>query len=123
VTVLPFPRRPRGKRKIAPSRQRAISDPYSAEHRRRRKVAMAMLAACGGWPCPGCGQMMYAWMGRTLHLHHSGGLAAKLAGLPGDVLMHAGCNLREGGKVGASITNRKTVAASKTAAVRQSRQW
>ena len=67
--------------------------------------------------------MMYAWMGRQLHLHHSGGLDAKLAGLPGDVLMHAGCNMRDGGKVGASITNRKTVTASATVAARQSRQW
>jgi hypothetical protein len=121
MTVVQF-RRPRGKRRIPPARQRAVSDPYSGEHKRRRKVAMAMLAAAGGWPCPGCGQMMYAWMGRRIHLHHSGGLAAKLAGLPGDVLMCAKCNRSDGGKAGASITNKEKLSTG-TAAVRQSRQW
>src|ERR1700751_6034882 len=87
VTVLPFRPRPRGRRKIAPARFRAARDPYSGEHRRRRKVLMAALAAAGGWQCPGgCGRMLYAWQGRAIHLHHGGGLAAKLAGLPGDTL-------------------------------------
>jgi hypothetical protein len=124
VTVLPFRPRPRGRRKIAPARLRAASDPYAAEHRRRRKLAMAALAAAGGWPCPGgCGRMMYAWQGRALHLHHSGGLESKLRGEPGDVLMCAKCNRSDGGKVGANVTNSKTVTASGTVPVRQSRQW
>jgi hypothetical protein len=84
--------------------------------------------------------MMYAWMGRALHLHHSNP-AAKLAGLPGDQLAHAKCNIRAGGQLGASITNsrtgtgrrtvtgggtvtgRATVTPIKTVTVRQSRQW
>ena len=136
MTVLPFRPRPRGKRKIAPARQRAIRDPYNAEHRRRRAAAIAWLAATGGWECPGgCGRWLHAGMGRQLHLHHSGGLAQKLAGLPGDTLMCAGCNRSAGGREGAKLTNqRKTVTASKTAAsktvpampdgtVRQSREW
>jgi hypothetical protein len=64
---------------------------------------------------------MVASMGRALHLHHSNP-AAKLAGLPGDTLVHAACNLRSGGQDGAAITNsRATVTPIRTA--RQSRVW
>jgi hypothetical protein len=125
--------RPRGRRKIPPARNRAPADPYGSVHRRVRAALLAELAAIGGAPCPLCGEMMYAWMGRALHLHHSDP-AAKLLGLPGDTLAHAACNLRDGGRTGASITNDRTatgggmVTGGATVrplrpAVKQSRVW
>jgi hypothetical protein len=44
---------------------------------------------------------------QRLHLHHSSA-EAKLAGLPGDTLVHAGCNVRDGARLGAAITNGRT---------------
>lgn len=124
--------RPRGQRKIPPARSRAVSDPYGPLHRRIRAALLAQLAAAGGWPCPLCSEMMHAWMGRALHLHHPGGLAAKLAGQPGSVLVHGACNLSSGGKDGAQVTNAskakratvtpiRTVTANKPS--RASRDW
>lgn len=46
-----------------------------------------------------------------------------MLGLPGDALAHARCNVRDGAKLGASITNGKTVTAAKTVTVRPSRVW
>ncbi len=86
-------RRPRGQRRIPPARWRAPADPYGTAHRKARATLMARLAITGPWPCPLCGQAMFAWMGRALHLHHSNP-AAKLAGLPGDQLAHGLCNIR-----------------------------
>lgn len=81
---------------------------------------MGYLAATGPWPCPICGQAMYAEMGKGLHLHHSNP-ETKLLGLPGDQLAHGRCNVREGARLGAAITNGIT---GKTAAtVRPSRDW
>jgi hypothetical protein len=65
---------------------------------------MAELAAIGSADCSLCHQPMYAWMGRALHLHHSDESSA-LLGLPGDVLVHGKCNVSEGGKLGAKLTN------------------
>jgi hypothetical protein len=103
---------------------RAPSDPYGGVHRKIRAALLAELAAIGGAPCPLCGDMMYAWMGRALHLHHSDP-AAKLAGLPGDQLAHARCNVRDGARLGAAITNASKAAgrATVTPLVRRSRVW
>lgn len=118
-------RRPRGQRRIPPARLRAVQgtgqDPYGPTHRAVRKSLLALLAATGPWPCPLCGQPMHAGMGRALHLHHSNP-QAKLAGLPGDQLAHGRCNVRDGGKLGAQITNSKPPA-PRTTAPRQSRVW
>jgi hypothetical protein len=87
-------------------------------------MLLAALAATGPWPCPICGQPMYASMARSLHLHH-GDAMAKLAGLPGDQLAHARCNIADGGRLGAEITNRAAVTgrATVTPLVRRSRVW
>jgi hypothetical protein len=109
------------------SRARAVSDPYGALHRQIRAALMAQLAAMGSAPCGICQQPMTIAM--KLHLHHPGGLEAKLRGEPGTVLAHAACNLRSGGQDGAARTNaskatrRATVTPIKTVTVRQSRQW
>ncbi len=97
-------RGPRGQRRIPPARWRAPADPYGTAHQKIRAALLTRLAATGPWPCPLCGQAMFAWMGRALHLHHSNP-AAKLLGLPGDQLAHAACNIRDGGRLGAVITN------------------
>jgi hypothetical protein len=81
---------------------------------------MRQLLLTGPWPCPLCGRPMFASMGRALHLHHSGGLAAKLAGHPGDQLAHGQCNRSDGGRAGAAATNGT---AARTVTVRQSRVW
>jgi hypothetical protein len=126
--VTPLWPRPRGQRKIPPARQRAPRDPYGAEHRKIRAALLAQLAAIGGAPCPLCGEAMFAWMGRRLHLHHSRP-GDKLLGLPGDTLVHARCNVSSGGREGAAITNRGTVTEAatvtdiRTVTVRPSRQW
>jgi hypothetical protein len=95
-------------------------DPYGTPHRRRRKLLLAELAAAGTWPCPICGRPMY--FGQRLHLHHTNP-DAKLAGLPGDALAHALCNLRDGGRSGAATVNSQAEAAASTRAVRHSRVW
>jgi hypothetical protein len=60
---------------------------------------------------------------QRLHLHHTDPFA-KLAGLPGDQLAHAGCNVREGAERGASITNGMTVTTQVTEVPeRHSRIW
>jgi hypothetical protein len=64
---------------------------------------------------------MYASMARNLHLHHSNPLA-KLQGLPGDQLAHGKCNIADGGKRGAAITNGAAVVPIKSA-IRHSRVW
>jgi hypothetical protein len=117
-------RRPRGHRKIPPARLRAPADPYGALHRKIRAVLMARLAATGPWPCPICDGPMVASMGRMLHLHHSNP-DAKLAGLPGDQLAHARCNIRDGARLGAAITNNRTVSSSPAAqqAAQSGRRW
>jgi hypothetical protein len=120
-------RRPRGRRKLAPARLRAPADPYGSLHRKIRAALLAELAAMGGAPCPLCGDMMYAWMGRALHLHHSDP-GAKLRGEPGDQLCCRRCNVRDGGRSGAAITNASKAAGRATVtplkpAVRQSREW
>jgi hypothetical protein len=120
-------RRPRGVRKIPQVRHRAPQDPYGPAHRKRRKQLVALLASTGPWPCPICQRPMVASMGRSLHLHHSDP-AAKLRGLPGDQLAHGICNVRDGARLGAAITNaskagkRATVTPIKPA-VRHSREW
>jgi hypothetical protein len=119
--ITPMWPRPRGRRLLPPARARATQDPYGAAHRAIRRWLLGQLAATGPWPCPICGEDMHAWMGRALHLHHSDP-AAKLAGLPGDQLAHGACNIREGAKLGAAITN-GTAAAPATVTVRQSRIW
>jgi hypothetical protein len=111
-------RRPRGQRRTPTARARAPRDPYGALHRKIRRVLLAELAAMGSAPCPICQQPMTVAM--RLHLHHSNA-ASKLAGLPGDQLAHARCNVADGGRLGASITNRATVTPIKPS--RQSRAW
>jgi hypothetical protein len=118
-------RRPRGVRKIPPSRQRAPADPYGPAHRKQRKQLVALLASTGPWPCPICDRPMYAI--QRLHLHHSDP-SAKLLGLPGDQLTHAGCNVRDGARLGASITNGRTVTGRATVTAikpepKPSREW
>lgn len=83
---------------------------------------MALLAATGPQPCPLCGQPMHAAMGRKLHLHHSDP-AAKLAGLPGDQLAHSACNIRDGARLGAAITNGQAVSKPASQTARHSRDW
>lgn len=95
---------PRGPRLTPSRRDRAPKDPYGPEHRKIRKALMDYLAASGPWACPICGRAMTAEMGRGLHLHHSSP-EAKLAGLPGDQLAHARCNIREGARLGAAVAN------------------
>ena len=102
--VVPLWPRLRGRRRTPSRRARAPADPYGSAHRKIRVHLLALLAATGPWPCPLCGEAMHAWMGRSLHLHHSNP-ESKLAGLPGDELAHARCNIRDGGKLGAAITN------------------
>jgi hypothetical protein len=118
--------RPRGQRKLAPARLRAPVDPYGAVHKAIRRALLAQLAARGPSPCGICGQDMT--IGMRLHLHHPGGLEAKLRGEPGTVLAHAACNLRSGGQDGARVTNASKAAGRATVtplkpAVRQSRVW
>jgi hypothetical protein len=94
-------------------------------HRKIRAVLLAELAARGSAPCPICREPMTIAM--LLHLHHSDP-AAKLAGLPGDQLAHARCNVRDGARLGASITNGRTATGGATVTplkppVRHSRVW
>jgi hypothetical protein len=100
-------RRPRGRRKLPPARLRAVVDPYGGAHRKVRALLLAALASMGSAPCPLCGKAMTVAM--PLHLHHSDPAAA-LRGLPGDQLTHARCNVADGGRLGASITNARATA-------------
>ena len=112
-------RRPRGRRKMPASRVRAPQDPYGGAHRRTRAVLLAALASMGSAPCPICHQPMTTSM--RLHLHHSDP-AAKLRGLPGDQLTHARCNVADGGRLGASITNARATTAPRGTG-RPPREW
>jgi hypothetical protein len=64
---------------------------------------------------------------QRLHLHHSDP-SAKLAGLPGDMLSHAGCNVKDGARRGAEITNGRTATGRATVTPirgepKPSREW
>ena len=91
--------RPRGTRRTPSRRYRAPADPYGTTHRKIRQWLLSNLAAAPGQPCRICGRPMYT--SQNLHLHHSDP-TAKLAGLPGDQLVHAGCNMTAGGRDGAA---------------------
>ena len=118
MTVMPF--RPRGTAEDSASATRAIADPYAGAHRARRKAMWQRSQRAAAGPVQAVRAMMYAWQGRAIHLHHSGGLAQKLAGLPGDTLMCQKCNRSAGGREGAQLTNGKP---SRAAPARRSRQW
>jgi hypothetical protein len=101
----------------------AAARAYGARHKARRRALLAQLAGLGAAPCPRCGKLMVP--GMNLHLGHTFA-EDKLAGLPGDRLEHARCNLSAGGKVGirfaqAALAARRQVA-DRTAG-RGSRDW
>ena len=112
-------RRPRGQRRIPAARLRAPRDPYGSLHRKIRALLLAELAVIGSAPCPLCQQPMTTSM--RLHLHHSNA-ASKLAGLPGDQLTHARCNVADGGRLGARITNASATVTQRGTA-RLPREW
>jgi hypothetical protein len=70
-------------------------DAYAWKHQQIRAQLLAELRAIGVAACPLCHLAMTADM--NLHLHHTDP-AAKLAGLPGDTLAHARCNMADGGR-------------------------
>jgi hypothetical protein len=62
---------------------------YGAEHRRVRKALIALLAATGPWPCPRCGEPMWAF--QKLDLGHV--IDVRPGGFGGPRrLEHSACN-------------------------------
>lgn len=102
---------------------------YDTEHRRLRRALIAMLAVSGPWPCPRCGEDMFAW--QRLDLGHA--VDVRMGGFGGPRrLEHSRCNRSAGGQLATQIREGKQAAVRSAAeraahdhrrAVRLRREW